>query len=176
MARRTSLREFQESLAARLASARRNETVRALLGVESGRTRWLMDLADSGEVMPLTTLAPVPLTQPWFAGVANVRGSLYSVVDFSAYRGGEPTPRNTDARLLLVGARHGINSALLVERTLGLKNLGGMTAESAANAGPAWVGESYTDAEGQQWTRLRITTLLEDPTFLDVGIGSSMGE
>lgn len=172
MVRRTSLREFQESLAARLASARRNETARVLLGVESGRARWLMDLADSGEVMPLTALAPVPLTRPWFAGIANVRGSLYSVVDFSAYRGGEPTPRNADARLLLVGARHGINSALLVERTLGLKSLGDMAVEPAAGAGAAWVGESYVDAEGQKWTRLRIDTLLEDPAFLDVGSGS----
>lgn len=176
MAKRTSLREFQESLAAKLASAKRGETARALLGVESGRTRWLMDLADSGEVVPLTALAPVPLTQPWFAGVANVRGSLYSVVDFSAYQGGDLTPHNADARLLLVGARHGINSALLVDRTLGLKSLDGMTVAAAEKEGPAWMGESYTDAQGQCWIRLRITTLLEDPAFLDVGLGSSMGE
>jgi twitching motility protein PilI len=164
MAKRTSLREFQESLAAKLASARRGEAAQALLGVESGKARWLMDLADSGEV--------VPLTQPWFAGVANVRGALYSVVDFSAFRGGEPTPRNADARLLLIGARHGINSALLVDRTLGLKNLDGMSVEPPAEGGPAWIGESFTDASGQGWLRLRIAALLEDPAFLDVGLGS----
>lgn len=176
MAKRTSLREFQESLAARLAVARRGEAARALLGVESGRAFWLMDLADSGEVVPLATLAPVPLTQPWFAGVANVRGSLYSVVDFSAYQGFEPTPHNADARLLLIGARHGINSALLVNRTLGLKSLDGMTVEAEENAGPAWTGESYTDPQGRRWKRLRIAMLLEDPAFLDVGLGCSMGE
>jgi twitching motility protein PilI len=172
MAKRTSLREFQESLAAKLASARRGEAAQALLGVESGKARWLMDLADSGEVVPLTRLSPVPLTQPWFAGVANVRGALYSVVDFSAFRGGEPTPRNADARLLLIGARHGINSALLVDRTLGLKNLDGMSVEPPAEGGPAWIGESFTDASGQGWLRLRIAALLEDPAFLDVGLGS----
>ena len=44
--------------------------------------------------MPATV--PVPLTHSWFRGVANVRGNLYSVVDFSAFQGGEP-----------IGAGHG---------------------------------------------------------------------
>ena len=176
MAKRISLREFQENLAAKLASARRGETTRALLGVESGQVRWLMDLADSGEVVPLAPLAPVPLTRPWFAGLANVRGALYSVVDFAAFRGLGPTPQNADARLLLIGARHGSNSALLVERTLGLKNLDAMNAAPDAAAAPDWVGAAYRDADGQVWMRLRITALLADPAFLEVGLDSSTGE
>lgn len=179
MTKRTSLREFQEGLAARLADVHRGAPTRALLGVESGNSHWLMDLVDSGEVVPLTQLSPVPLTQPWFAGVANVRGALYGVVDFSAFRGGAPTPHNADARLLLIGARHGINSALLVNRTLGLKSLDDMGIEPAPDDGPAWIGESCIDSAGRQWLRLRITTLLEDPAFLDVGLagnGSTTGE
>jgi twitching motility protein PilI len=119
MAKRISLREFQSQLTARLGSAQRGETTRALLGIESGRGSdafWLLDLSDSGEIVPLPAaggLLPVALTKPWFTGVVNIRGMLYSVIDFSAFRGGEPTPRNADTRKLLVGARHGINSALL---------------------------------------------------------------
>lgn len=123
MAKRISLREFQESLSQRLTSAHRGEARRALLGVASGNDHWLLDLSDSGEVVPLPSLTSVPLTKPWFAGIANIRGTLYSVVDFSAFRGHEPTRRNANARLLLVGARHGINSALLVDRTLGLRSI-----------------------------------------------------
>ncbi|RLJ68400.1 chemotaxis signal transduction protein [Sulfurisoma sediminicola] len=114
---------------------------------------------------PLTN---VPLTKPWFAGVANVRGALYSVVDFSAFRGGEATPRNSEARLLLVGSRHGINSALLVNRTLGLKGLADMTEEAPADNAPAWSGARYVDPSGQAWTRLQIKSLLDDPEFLNV--------
>jgi len=179
MAKRTSLREFQESLAARLASVRRGEATRALLGVESGHGFWLMDLADSGEVVPLTELAPVPLTQPWFAGVANVRGSLYSVVDFAAFRGDEPTPHNADARLLLIGARHGNNCALLVNRTLGLKSLDDMSAEPGQAGAAEWIGDAAVDAQGRRWTRLKITILLGDEKFMDVGLvgyGSTTGE
>ena len=125
-------------------------------------------MSDSGEVLPLPPLTTVPLTKSWFAGVANVRGALYSVVDFSAFRGGEATPRNSEARLLLVGARHGINSALLVNRTLGLKSLAEMQEEPAADNAPVWAGTRYVDADGQAWTRLQLKPLLDDPEFLNV--------
>ena len=169
MAKRISLREFQESLTQRLSSAQRGEKARALLGIESGADHWLLELSDSGEVVPLPPLTTVPLTKPWFAGIANVRGTLYSVVDFSAFRGGDPTRRNANARLLLVGARHGSNSALLVDRTLGLRNLDDLEAAPTAAGGPAWAGERRTDAQGRNWTRVEIEALLEDPAFLDIG-------
>jgi len=165
---RISLREFQAGLSERLSSAKRGETARALLGIVSGKDHCLLELSDSGEVLPLPPLTTVPLTKPWFAGVANVRGALYSVVDFSAFRGGEVTPRNSEARLLLVGARHGINSALLVNRTLGLKSLAEMQEDAAADNAPAWAGTRYVDGTGQTWTRLRLKPLLEDPEFLNV--------
>lgn len=170
MAKRISLREFQASLVERLTSAKRGETARALLGVISGREHCLLELADSGEVLPLPPLTAVPLTKPWFAGVANVRGTLYSVVDFSAFRGGEATPRNADARLLLVGARHGLNSALLVNRTLGLKSLDKLRMEPPPANAPAWSGERFTDDQGQSWARLQLKALLDDPEFMNIGI------
>jgi twitching motility protein PilI len=169
MAKRISLREFQAGLAQRLASAQRGEAHRALLGVESGSDLWLLDLSDSGEVLPVPPLTTVPLTKPWFAGIANVRGMLYSVVDFSAFRGGEPTRRNADTRLLLVGARHGTNSALLVDRTLGLKSIDDLEPVAVEDDRPEWVGIRRQDAQGRQWTQLKLKALLADPAFLDVG-------
>lgn len=175
MAKRISLREFQSQLTARLGSAQRGETSRALLGIESGKGSdafWLLDLADAGEIAPLPAvggLLPVALTKSWFAGVVTIRGLLYSVVDFSAFRGGEPTPRNADTRMLLIGARHGVNSALLVTRTLGLRPNENLTpiASAAADA-PSWQGSLHADDEGRQWRRLNIQSLLTDPTFLDI--------
>ena len=168
MAKRVSMREFQAGLAERLTSARRGEAVQALLGTVAGKERYLLELSDSGEVVPLPPLTAVPLTKPWFAGVANVRGVLYSVVDFSAFRGGEATPKNSAARLLLVGARYGVNSALLVNRTLGLKSLAGLQEETVTGDVPAWVGARYVDGTGQAWTRLRLKPLLDDQEFLNV--------
>lgn len=178
MAKRISLREFQSQLTARLGSAQRGETTRAWLGIESGKgtdAYWLLDLADSGEIAPLSAvgaLTPVALTKRWFAGVVNIRGMLYSVVDFAAFCGGELTPRNADVRLLLIGARHGINSALLVNRTLGLRSPETLTETSAemdeTAINPSWKGQRYTDADGQEWNRLHIPALIADPVFLDI--------
>ncbi len=192
MAKRISLREFQQSLSERLVSARRGEGGQTLLGIESGAadlpggSHWLIDLADSGEVVPLPQLTPAPLTKSWFAGIANIRGVLYSVVDFSAWRGGAPTPCNAQSRLLLVGARHGISSALLVRRALGLRPLLQMRAASSAGAGDAapardaapdaaglpalWLGGRFTDAQDTTWTQLRIPALLADPDYLDIAL------
>lgn len=180
MARRISLREFQQSLSERLLSARRGEGGQALLGVESGSddlpggSRWLIDLADSGEVTPLPQLTPAPLTRSWFAGIANIRGVLYSVVDFSAWRGGVPTPCNAQSRLLLIGARHGVNSALLVRRALGLRPQLQMHAASDERVGAddtaPWLGGRFTDAQDVTWTQLRIPALLADPNYLDIAL------
>jgi twitching motility protein PilI len=180
MAKRISLREFQRDLSERLVSARRGEGAQALLGIESGAddlpggSHWLIDLADSGEVAPLPQLTPAPLTKSWFAGIANIRGVLYSVVDFSAWRGGAPTPINAQSRLLLVGARHGINTALLVRRALGLRPQLQMHAASEAKVGPdettPWLGGRFKDAQDVIWTQLRIPALLADPNYLDIAL------
>lgn len=178
MAKRISLREFQEGLVRRLTSAARGESSYALLGIQAGREHWLLSLADAGEIVPLPPLTTVPLTRPWFVGIANIRGMLYSVVDFSAFQGGEPTPLNSAARLLLIGARHGVNSALLVSRTLGLKNpetleLDPSASSSTGDPGQPWIGELYREKQGNtqvSWRMLRTKPLLVHPDFLDIGL------
>lgn len=178
MSKRVSLREFQEGLAQRLKSAAHGYGQDALLGIQSGREFWLLQLSDAGEIVPLPPLMKVPLTKPWFAGIANIRGTLYSVVDFSAFQGGEPTALNSEARLLLVGTRHGINSAILVSRTLGLKKPATLnpTEETNRTESPTtaiesfmtWRGSSYSDAQGTTWRTLHIKPLLSDGEFLNI--------
>lgn len=169
MAKKISLREFQEHLAARLSTAAKGQATPALLGVQSGSDCWLLDLSDSGEIVPLPPLTPVPLTHPWFAGIANIRGNLQAVADFSAFRGGEPTPVNASARLLLIGTRHGNNAALLVTRMLGLKNPEKLSAQAPASDAPAWEGTHFLDNEGREWKKLNVRALLDDPAFMNIG-------
>lgn len=167
---RLKLREFQEYLSKRLTSAARGESTSALLGVQSGNENWLLNLSDAGEIIPMPPLAPVPLTQPWFAGVANIRGNLYSVVDFSAFRGGDPTPRTVHARLVLIGARFGINSAILVNRMLGLKPVDAFAQEDDHNAElPTWISSTVADTAGNPWHRLDVSGLLADQKFMQIG-------
>lgn len=169
MSKRTSLREFQEYLSGRLTGAAHGQGSASLLGVRAGNENWLLNLSDSGEIIQLPKLTQVPLTRPWFAGIANIRGNLYSVTDFSIFRGSDPTPQNSDARLLLVGTKHGSNAALLVSRMLGLKNPNDFTPVPADPAAPAWAAQDCQDSSGGRWHKLSVRELLADEQFMNVG-------
>jgi len=169
MAKKGSLREFQAHLAKRLAGAS-EQSAAGLLGVQSGADFWLLKLSDSGEIIPLTPLTGVPLTKPWFAGMANIRGNLYSVVDFSAFQGGEATPQNSSSRLLLIGTRYDSNAALLVTRMLGLRNIDDLTAAPAEPGAAPWAADAYSDHEGRRWKMLDVSQLLADERFMDIGV------
>jgi len=169
MAKKGSLREFQVHLAKRLAGAS-SQSAAGLLGIQVGADFWLLNLSDSGEIVPLPPLTSVPLTKPWFVGIANIRGNLYSVADFSAFQGKEATPQNTSSRLLLIGTRHGSNAALLVTRMLGLRNVDNLTAVTADPNSPRWANEAYTDNEGRRWKKLNVRELLADADFMEIGI------
>lgn len=166
---KTGLREFQEQLAARLTTGDEGDAAR-FLGFEAAGRLWLLPAADSGELLPLAApLHAVPLTRPWFAGLLNVRGNLYGVTDFSRFLGGDPTPRDADARLLLIGNRHPGHSALLVARSFGLCPAHDWEAQAAPGAAP-WISGSFVDGQARCWERLDVCALLAAPDFLAVGI------
>ena len=169
MAKKGSLRDFQAHLARRLAGAS-EQSAAGLLGVQSGADFWLLSLSDSGEIIPLPQLTTVPLTKNWFVGIANIRGNLYAVADFSAFQGKEATPQNTSSRLLLIGTRHGNNAALLVTRMLGLRNADDLTEVSADPDAPPGESGAYTDREGRRWKMLDVRRLLADENFMEIGV------
>ena len=78
MANRQALRELQTRLAERLQVARTQGVAAAWLAVEAGGQKYLFPLSQSGEIFPWVSAQPVPYTQPWFVGVANLRAVLCS--------------------------------------------------------------------------------------------------
>jgi len=166
---RLSLREYQLALSERLQSAQAGARVPSKLGLRVGGDAWLVDLSEAGEVIPVPPIAPVPLAQPWFKGVANVRGNLYSVTDFSAFVGAKRAAISDQARLLIIAERFHVGAALLVERSLGLRNADRLTPQPGAGAQP-WVRAQYTDADGQVWRELDIAGLVQNEAFLEVSV------
>ncbi len=172
MARRISLREFQENLVKRLAEARTGDR-RTLLGVEAGNERWLVDLTDTGEVLPVPPVSQVPLTRSWFRGVTNVRGTLYGVVDFANFHDQPNLPVGGRARLLLIHPRHGVNSALLCSRTSGLHSPDEFEKITDTEDPRPWISGKMRDIHGCEWQRLDVATLIRHPRFLEAVISSS---
>lgn len=170
MAKRFSLREYQENMLVRMQGATATTQADARLGVAIGRHHWLLKLADVAEVLPVPTIAEVPLTRTWFKGVANVRGNLMSVVDLQAFFQEEGQTLTPLSRLLLIQPRHLSHASVLVSRMLGIKHTSEMAAVPLPSDAPAWTTAIFQDEKGQTWQELDIEILASDPAFLQTGI------
>lgn len=167
-ARRARLRQYQQQLLERMQAARTSSGTRAhQLGVEIGGVRYLIDLAEAGEIVPLPALAAVPLTQPWYLGLANIRGSLVGVVDLGRYwgqAGGRPAAQGTApqgaARVITLAPALGVPCGLLATRVFGLRHAADMQPD----------GQQLRDADGQAWTPLALAALVREERFLQVGL------
>ena len=169
MARRTGLREFQLSVAERIRNAATRTTLSSKLGFQVGAENWFVSLSQVNEVIPVPPIVGVPLTHSWFRGVANIRGNLYSVLDFSAFKGADPTPPGVERRVILVSDRLVAGSGLLVSRMLGLRNPEQFTAAQRPGDAAPWVAGAYTDAGGTRWFELDLPALVREQRFLEVG-------
>jgi len=171
-ARRARLRQYQQQLLERMQAARTSSGARAhQLGVEIGGVRYLIDLTEAGEIVPLPVLTAVPLTQPWYLGLANIRGSLVGVVDLGLYFGrtsgrtsGQPAAPGTApqgaARIITLTPALGVPCGLLATRVFGLRHAADMQPD----------GRQLRDADGQAWTPLALAALVREERFLQVGL------
>jgi twitching motility protein PilI len=173
-AAKLDLRSFQQELASRLVSKTAAQVESSRLGLSSGGAQWLIRLADAGEVITIPPVATVPLTQPWFLGVANIRGNLYSVIDFGGFLGqdaGVAPPGGGQSRLVLFGPRAGeLRAGIVVARVLGLRNLAELAPASPPVDGPQWYGQRWMDADGGVWQEIDLARLSQDRRFLQVGL------
>lgn len=167
MAKKFNLREFQTNLSRQLQAATTRETAFSRLGFQVGSNNWLVPLDHAEEVIPVPAIIPVPGTQRWFRGMANIRGNLFAVTDFSDFMNGTPTPETSGCRLVIAHHQFGVNAALLVSRTLGLRNANALEPIQAATDQP-WISQKYRDDARQEWMDLNFPALLNNADFLKV--------
>jgi twitching motility protein PilI len=161
-ARRNRLRQYQEELLARMQAARTGAGQRThQLGVEIGGERYLLDLLEAGEIVPVPPLTSVPLTQDWYLGLANIRGSLVGVVDLARFFGAQDgTPGGVATRLVTFASGLGMPCGFLAARVYGLRQAADMTPQDGR----------LVDADGNAWTPLALAALAQDERFLQVGL------
>jgi len=173
----TPLKEFQARLTERLREVGSAPDLAARLGLMIGEQRWLVDLSEAGEIVPVPDLiAPVPLTRDWLLGLVNLRGALFTVVDLQRFAQLGRTDAGKESRLLALSGRLNFNAAILVSRMLGLRNVASMRpdddpseAQAFGGARPAWVGRTLVDVDGKRWHELDLARLASANEFLMVG-------
>ncbi|KRE88555.1 chemotaxis protein CheW [Frateuria sp. Soil773] len=92
------------------------------IGYRAGSRLFVSGIDEINELLAVPALTPVPGTQPWLLGVANVRGNLVPVVDLARFLFGERTPHSERSRLLIV-RQGGGNVALLVDEVFGQRTV-----------------------------------------------------
>lgn len=173
MANREALRELQIRLASRLQAARtEGMSVSSWLAIEAAGQFYLLPLGHAGEIFPRSVVQPVPYTQKWFLGVANLRGGLVGVIDLAGLLGHSQQRSEqalAETSLLSLNAALEVNAALLVDRLAGLRGTDAfVSSEPPAEDAPVFFGTTYLDSSGTRWQELNLQALSQHPAFLSI--------
>ncbi len=174
MANKQALKDLQIRLAERLHSARTEAVSPAWLAVVAGPAKFLLPLAQSGEIFPLTLVNPVPYTQPWFTGVVNLRGGLYGVVDMAQFLGvatGRSERSLAESWLVTFNPELELNCALMVDGLVGMRRQDAFAqVEPAKPDAPVFFGKKFVDTQGEPWQEIDLRALSQMPRFLGIGV------
>ena len=176
MANREALRELQARLAKRLQAAQNEGMSVSWLAVKAGGHNYLLPLGQSGEIVPLSNLQPVPYSKSWFKGVVNIRGGLFGVVDLAgfvgAHGGAQPvsTPIGNETSVVTLNALLEFNCGLQVDSLAGLRGSDAFRSTVPAGADvPEFFGTCFLDSEGSSWQEINLRALTQFPSFLSIG-------
>lgn len=168
----TLLREIEESCRV-CNSADPQRTVEIFsewsgIAFRAGNNSLLASLDEVVEILEMPRLTCVPHAQPWVRGIANIRGNLLPVVDFSGFFSGKETRASEKARVIVIDY-NGIYSGLMVDEVYGLKHF--MENEHTDSLPEVescflpYVKNSYL-RHGKVWYEFSLLALAETPRFL----------
>ncbi len=174
MANKTALRELQQRLAERMQAARETTLIANWLAVECAGAGILLSLKQASEIFAPVPIKSVPYGKPWLAGVANLRGGLFTVVDLATYLGlREVAPSrisSPQARLVSLSSEMNLNCALLVDRLAGLRGDDQLPLASQQPTGvvPRFAGALRRDESGRLWQEINLEALSRQDDFLHI--------
>ena len=90
------------------------------LGFRVGSWNLALTLAEVSEIIMVPRLTRVPGAKPWVRGIANLRGTVITVVDFAGFLGA-PRERDHSRQRVLVLQGQSWSSGLLVDEVYGMR-------------------------------------------------------
>jgi twitching motility protein PilI len=170
MANREALRELQTRLAVRLREAQGQSRAISWLAVDVAGHGLLLPLATAGEIFTDAQVKPVPHTQPWFLGVANLRGGLHGVVDLARFLGlPSPAVHIESSLLVALNPALGSASAIRVQRLAGLRSADQLKPEPDDELPrPLFAGGRWRDERDRTWQEIDLAALSRHEQFLAI--------
>lgn len=140
------------------------------LGFAVGTLYLTAGLTAFTDIVDVGAVTPVPRTRGWVRGITNVRGSLYSVVDFAQFLGYSRINTDTEGKLLVINDSE-LGCALLVNSVLGMRRFDPENehrdAEVMDRSVQPFVSRAYLQ-DGQLWGVLDTDKLKASDEFQNV--------
>ncbi|MGI9319238.1 MAG: chemotaxis protein CheW [bacterium] len=122
------------------------------------------------EILPEREIHHIPWAVDWIRGVTNVRGEIYTVVDFSAFLGLPPVVSIRRSTMFLLPDLN-VKSVLLLEDRVNLRNFPEFAAHTTQAKVPAglkpYLSVALSDM-GQDWLVVDVERLCQSQGFLSI--------
>lgn len=123
------------------------------------------------EIIPFQEMTPLPMVQTWVRGMTNIRGEIFTVVDFSEFLGKKPTRTVKGCNLLLLPDGK-LKAALLIGGRVSLKSFdSSLPEDDIENAFPGF--KPYLSRIVQEserfWYVVDVAALCGNPQFTQIG-------
>lgn len=166
MAKRESLQAYQDKILEKMEEARMSDSgqIELLFGFRSADKNFLIGGKNISQLATPSVLEPIPVSKTWAVGAANIKGSVYSITDFSLLMGGKPTKKG---KFMVLGQDIMVGSAILIESLTGLyelKNIGVAIEDPLVNDMAVWITASYEIA-GERHYMVDAALLSADTKF-----------
>lgn len=147
-----------------------NQKTWTAIGFRIAQNNFLIPLNEILEIFPVPEqVTPVPKSQPWVFGIANLRGEMLPLFDLKYFLSGQPTKRNKRSRIMVINHPE-LYSGLLLDEVFGLKhfpqepNYDEVTS-SDSDFSP-YINGKITQQE-THWDVFSFNKLTADPRFLN---------
>lgn len=155
------------------AEAEQHEPEASRLGLRVGAWRLTFTMAVVAEIIPAPRFTRVPGVKPWLMGIANLRGTVISLIDLGQFLGGELSSQTANSRVVVVQGDDEWRYGLLVDEVMGMRHF-----EEPAKVAATEISDDrlrpYIDgvfpSEGQLWLSFQVGALLNDARFLDAAV------
>jgi len=134
-----------------------------------GDSRLACNIDRIHEILPLPQSTPVPGAKPWILGLANVRGSLLTIVDLNWFLTGVRSPITSSSRLLAAGL-HKAPIGLLIDEIYGQRHFldsDAVRAELPENSALKRIVRKQHVFGAETWQELDLDQLFNMADFLN---------
>ena len=138
----------------------------------------VVPMDEISEIIPVPSVTHIPGVKPWLMGVANLRGTVISVVNLRQFLFGKASPINAASRIIVVDVGDW-SYGLLIDEVIGMRHFADASRlalddkallENAATGLSDTLKPYIIDAysgEGHHWLVFDVDMLLENANFLD---------